>query len=75
MTCVVADIVENPQQSEPQIVGAAATDRLVQVRRQLDALAEDTPSASPNNPAPATDDARDEDDSFLRRGRRYRRRH
>ena len=64
VTCVVADIVENPQQSEPQIVGAAATDRLVQVRRQLDALAEDTPSASPNNPAPATDDARDEDDSF-----------
>ena len=37
VTCVVADIVENPQQSEPQIVGAAATDRLVQVRRQLDA--------------------------------------
>ena len=66
VTCVVADIVENPQQSEPQIVGAAATDRLVQVRRQLDALSEDTLAIGHDNPAPATDEARDEDedDSF-----------
>lgn len=34
ITCVVADIVEDPQETEPQVVGAAATDRLVQLRSQ-----------------------------------------
>lgn len=64
VTCVVADIVEDAPQSEPQVVGAAATDRLAQVRRQLDTLSEDTSSASPDSPEPATNDARDEDESF-----------
>lgn len=34
ITCVVADIVEDPQETEPRIVGAAATDRLSQLRSQ-----------------------------------------
>lgn len=34
ITCVVADIVEDPQEQDPQVVGAAATDRLVQLRSQ-----------------------------------------
>lgn len=64
VTCVVADIVEDAQQSEPQVVGAAATDRLAQVRTQLDTLSEDTLSASPDRPDPAATDTRDEDESF-----------
>lgn len=34
ITCVVADIVEDPQETAPQVVGAAATDRLAQLRSQ-----------------------------------------
>lgn len=34
ITCVVADIVEDPRETEPQVVGAAATDRLAQLRSQ-----------------------------------------
>ncbi|WP_122819402.1 PP2C family protein-serine/threonine phosphatase [Varibaculum vaginae] len=66
VTCVVADIVENPQQSEPQIVGAAATDRLSQVRNQLDALSQETLRLESENSDPDITTASDqaEDNSF-----------
>ncbi len=66
ITCVIADIVEDPQQSEPQVVGAAATDRLAQLRSQQaeDAL-DDTVTADRDTTGSADKDKdEDEDPSF-----------
>ena len=66
ITCVIADIVEDPQQREPQVVGAAATDRLSQLRsQQADEAAEDT-QASDHGPLDnlSEDGKEDEDESF-----------
>jgi len=66
ITCVVADIVEDPQAQEPQIVGAAATDRLAELRSQQtqnpgDEAVSDNQNASDNAGQDQTDN---EDDSF-----------
>lgn len=68
ITCVVADIVEDPQAQEPQIVGAAATDRLAELRSQQtenpgDEQADDDQDASDPAGQDQTD-TEDEDDSF-----------
>lgn len=68
ITCVVADIVEDPQAQEPQIVGAAATDRLAELRSQQtqnpgDEAVSDNQNASDNAGQDQTDNE-DEDDSF-----------
>ena len=68
ITCVVADIVEDPQAQEPQIVGAAATDRLAELRSQQtqnpgDEAVSDNQNASDNAGQDQTD-TEDEDDSF-----------
>ena len=68
ITCVVADIVEDPQAQEPQIVGAAATDRLAELRSQQtekprDEAASDDQDASDPASQDQTDNE-DEDDSF-----------
>lgn len=68
ITCVVADIVEDPQAQEPQIVGAAATDRLAELRSQQtenpgDEVASDDQDTSDNAGQDQTD-TEDEDDSF-----------
>lgn len=55
VTCVVAEIVENPDQDEPEVVGAAATDRLQQVRCQHDELMPVAESSNPDTPAPDLD--------------------
>lgn len=68
ITCVVADIVEDPQVQEPQIVGAAATDRLAKLRSQQaenpgDEAASDDQDTS-DNTGQAQTDTEDENDSF-----------
>ena len=68
ITCVVADIVEDPQAQEPQIVGAAATDRLAELRSQQtekpgDEQADDDQDTSDPTNQDQTDNE-DEDDSF-----------
>lgn len=68
ITCVVADIVEDPQAQEPQIVGAAATDRLAELRSQQtekpgDEQADDDQDTSDPASQDQTDNE-DEDDSF-----------
>lgn len=68
ITCVVADIVEDPQAQEPQIVGAAATDRLAELRSQQtqnpgDEAVSDNQDTSDNAGQDQTDNE-DEDDSF-----------
>lgn len=68
ITCVVADIVEDPQAQEPQIVGAAATDRLAELRSQQtqnpgDEAVSDNQDTSDNAGQDQTD-TEDEDDSF-----------
>lgn len=68
ITCVVADIVEDPQAQGPQIVGAAATDRLAELRSQQtekpgDEQADDDQDTSDPTNQDQTDNE-DEDDSF-----------
>lgn len=68
ITCVVADIVEDPQAQEPQIVGAAATNRLAELRNQQtekpgDEQADDDQDTSDPTNQDQTDNE-DEDDSF-----------
>ena len=68
ITCVVADIVEDPQAQEPQIVGAAATDRLAELRSQQtekpgDEAGSDDRDGSDPGMQDQTDNE-DEDDSF-----------
>ena len=55
VTCVVAEIVENPDQDEPEVVGAAATDRLQQVRCQHDESMPVAESRNPDTPTPDLD--------------------
>ena len=68
ITCVVADIVEDPQSQEPQIVGAAATDRLAELRSKQaenpgdEAVSDDQDTSDPTNQDQT--DNEDEDDSF-----------
>lgn len=68
ITCVVADIVEDPQAQEPQIVGAAATDRLAELRSQQpekpgnEQADDDQDTSDPTNQDQT--DNEDEDDSF-----------
>lgn len=68
ITCVVADIVEDPQAQEPQIVGAAATDRLAELRsQQTDKPGDEAVSENRDASDPASQDQtdnEDEDDSF-----------
>lgn len=68
ITCVVADIVEDPQAQEPQIVGAAATDRLAELRsQQTDKPGDEAASDDRDASDPASQDQtdnEDEDDSF-----------
>ena len=62
ITCVIADIVEDPQQSEPQVVGAAATDRLAQLRSQQAEDALDDTIAVNQDAKDTTGDNEDEDE-------------
>lgn len=55
VTCVVAEIVENPNQDEPEVVGAAATDRLQQVRYQHDESIPVAESSNPDTPTSVLD--------------------
>ena len=68
ITCVVADIVEDPQAQEPQIVGAAATDRLAELRsQQTEKPGDEAVSDDRDGSDPAIQDQtdnEDEDDSF-----------
>ena len=68
ITCVVADIVEDPQAQEPQIVGAAATDRLAELRSQQTEKPGDEAVSDDQDTSDATSqdqtDNEDEDDSF-----------
>lgn len=68
ITCVVADIVEDPQAQEPQIVGAAATDRLAELRsKQADNPGDEAVSDDQDASDSAGQDqtaTEDEDDSF-----------
>ncbi len=62
ITCVIADIVEDPQQSEPQVVGAAATDRLAQLRSQQAEDALDDTVTADRGVTGSTDKDKDEDE-------------
>lgn len=68
ITCVVADIVEDPQAQEPQIVGAAATDRLAELRSQQTEKPGDEAVSDDQDTSDATSqdqtDNEDGDDSF-----------